>query len=375
MMNKQKKEAIMHQISKVLAARSMDLMQLYLMMGEKGYNDEKIKGFFGDTGLTLSQIEFNEVYEEVRNMIEDRKKIAEATNARREKEDEPKSFEQLQKTNLVTNDKDLLSQVRNSPEHTPFSTDTSPSFTVAATTDEPVAELVQLPSKGRFYEGVLKDKEGVILLRPITLKEEKIFSTERLMKTGQAFDMVFRNCIKTPGIDTTKLLSSDRVYLLFRLRAVSYGPDYEIKTICSNCKQENKTVININDLKITHPPKELFEPYPVTLPASQKVLYFKLSRGEDDSKSIKRQYLPQKVNDTNNLFLERVLNLIVDIDGVPKEKWESIILNLIGRDLAHIRKTMQLVDFGYVLEETISCAGCGSSLALELSVNETFFRT
>ena len=158
-MNKQKKEAIMGQINKVLARQGMDLMQLYMIMGDKGYSDPKVKDFFGETGLTISQAEFNEIYGEIGNVINDRKSVMEKTNERRDKEDAPKSFDELtrDKGKFVTNDNDLLSKIRQGdPIENYSSSSDGASYTVAATADEPPAEQVQLPSKGRFYEGIVK---------------------------------------------------------------------------------------------------------------------------------------------------------------------------------------------------------------------------
>jgi len=377
-MNKQKKEAIMGQINKVLARQGMDLMQLYMIMGDKGYSDPKVKDFFGETGLTISQAEFNEIYGEIGNVINDRKSVMEKTNERRDKEDAPKSFDELtrDKGKFVTNDNDLLSKIRQGdPIENYSSSSDGASYTVAATADEPPAEQVQLPSKGRFYEGIVKEKEGKVLVRPITLKEEKVFTTERLLKTGQAFDIVFRNCIKTPGIDTTKILSSDRVFLLFYLRAISYGPNYDLRTKCTSCGFDNETTININDLNIKYPPKELEEPFSVTLPSSKKVIVFKMSRGSEEARMIKYMNMPKNANEVNNMFVDRIMNLIIDIEGVPKEKWETFLNNLIGMDVSHIRKTLELVDFGYETNEAISCSKCGTSLKLALTINENFFRT
>ena len=384
MMNQQKKNMILKQVQQSLVEQNMDLNQLVMLMSDKGFNDPTVQEFIRLSNMVVSKNEFEEVREELVKMTNKRREDAEnkkiKDTAEKEKVNAP-SFDEIVnkgKDNVVTNDNDLLTKIKQGkrlPTEDYSDSSSGVSYTIAVLPNEPSPEEVQLPSKGRFYKGIIADKEGKLLVRPMTLKEEKIFSTERLLKTGQAIDMVFRNCIKTPGIDTTELLSADRIFLLFYLRGISYGSKYPIALKCNNCNNEIEYEIDIADLEIKSPPKELEEPFFMTLPISEYKVTLRLSRGKDESRMIKYAFAPKKHNEVNETLTKRLLNLMIDIEGIPKEQWEEKIENLVGRDISHIRQTMELIDFGYNLDEFISCDNCGSSVKIELAVNENFFRT
>ena len=54
---------------------------------------------------------------------------------------------------------------------------------------------------------------------------------------------------------------------------------------------------------------------------------------------------------------------------------QKTINNLIGKDLSHLRRTLELVDFGYKTTKTIACENCGTVLTADLTINENFFRS
>jgi len=375
-MNQNKKSQVIKQIQTAINAEGIDLRQMVMMMGEKGYRDDTVQGFIKQSGMAISEGEFAEVYADLKAIADTRQNEAQAKIDEKNKEEQPPSFADLQnKPNVISNDADLLTKIQKSePElvSEDFEESMGASLTSAASSDEPTAEELQLPSKGRFYKGILKDKEGRILIRPMTLKEEKIFSNERLLKTGQAMDMVFRNCIKTAGLDTHELLSSDRIFLLFYLRAISYSTVYPVKIVCTNCKTTNEHKIDISKLDIKYPPKELEEPFTCVLPHACKTLILRLARGKDEVDLIKKTYGAK--NKQGDAMLDRLKQILLDIEGVPKENWDKTLNSLIGKDLSHIRRTMEVVDFGYKTDDFLECSNCGTNLKIELEINENFFR-
>jgi len=380
MMNKQKKENIMSLLNKRIIAEGIDLNHLKMMMEERGYEHPSMQEFLGRSGLRLSKAEFTEIYNEIKTTIDNSIKEAEEKKASEEAAKTP-SFKELiekQGQNVVTNDKDLLSNMNKGNEFVTedYSKSSQGSyFTTGPIEDEPAAEEVQLPSKGRFYTGIISEKEGKILIRPMTLKEETIFTTKRLLKNGQAIDMVLRNCIKTPGINTSEILSSDRVFLLFFLRAISYGTKYTIKTKCPNCGTENQDQLDIMELEIKDPPEVLTDPFPITLPMSGLKMEMRLSRGKDEAELLKSSSLSNV--ESNEVITERIISLIVSMEGINPDKYKSKLTNLIGGDISHIRQTLEAIDFGYRVDKENYCKNstCNSSYQLALTINENFFRS
>jgi hypothetical protein len=106
-------------------------------------------------------------------------------------------------------------------------------------------EEILLPSLGRFYDGSQAPSSGVLHVRPMTGNEQEILATPRLVKTGQAVNMIFKACVREP-IKPEQLLTVDRTVLLIFLRGISYGSDYEVEIRCPVCSTKFNTVIDLD---------------------------------------------------------------------------------------------------------------------------------
>lgn len=220
---------------------------------------------------------------------------------------------------------------------------------------EPPAELVELPSHGYLYKGVTNDadilEKGAVRIRPMTVHEEKILSTPRIVRSGQALDMIFQNCIKS-DIDPGELLSSDRVYLMLWLRSVSYGNIYRFKLTCPDTNREFEHEVDLS----THPIEEMEnpdikEPFEYTLPVSKFTVLFRLPRGKDELEIIKLQNKPKKVNDIDETVVHRLKSAILKItrpDGevLPDNLKEQFVESMIARDASFIRNKLEELDSG-----------------------------
>jgi hypothetical protein len=251
---------------------------------------------------------------------------------------------------------------------------------------EPPAELVEIPSHGYLYKDICNDPEilekGAIRIRPMTVHEEKIISTPRLVKSGQALDMIFKNVIKS-NIDTKKLLSSDRVFLLLWLRSVSYGNQYKFKLQCpnTNCQKRFEYSVDLSQ----HPVKEfenedIKEPFTITLPVSKATLEYRLPRGGDEEEIINMQNKPKAINDADDAIVTRLSSAVLKIilsDGTElsvKEK-TAFIEGLIARDASLFRQALEKNDCGIEDITGITCPYCEYEFDTTIPLTESFFRT
>lgn len=254
----------------------------------------------------------------------------------------------------------------------------------------PPAEFVELPSHGLLYGGITDDpdilEKGGIKVRPMTVHEEKILSTTRLVKSGQALDMVFQNVIESKGkgdtpLDVAQLLSSDRVFIMLWLRSVSYGNEYKFNIQCPSCQQRFEYVVDLSN----HPIKELEkenapeEPLIFTLPISKYTLHYRLPRGVDEIELIKMNNAAKKVNQTDNSVVRRLQSLLIKIerDGeeVPQNQYAAFVESLIAGDASAFRQELERVDAGVEDIKDISCPSCGYEFDTAIPVTESFFRT
>ena len=249
---------------------------------------------------------------------------------------------------------------------------------------EPPAELVVLPTHGYLYKNDTTDPDvlaGNIRIRPMTVNEEKILSTPRLVKSGQALDMIFRNCIKS-DISPGDLTSSDRVYLMLYLRSISYGNIYKFWIQSQDPENDNKFQFEVDLSK--HPIDEfedptIVEPFSVVLPVSKMKVCFRLPRGKDETEIIRLQNEEkQTIGAVDSSGVYRLMNVIIRIetaDGqeIDKKMYSKVISSWITRDAGTLRNKITEVDCG-IQDIVVADPKTGKTFTTSIPITEDFFR-
>ena len=267
-------------------------------------------------------------------------------------------------------------------------------------------EETTLPSKGMYYGWT----SGVISVRAWSSKIDKILATARLAQTGQSIDYMIRECCRFPdGFDVQDMLVGDQIYLLYYLRGITHGNEYEFMTACPNeqCQQTAVHSIDLNDLveTIKWADESLgSEPFQVNLP------YLSKSTGRDifasirflrvrDSSNIQRAKKARNIIggsararvkprdrmqqvDTSGMEValddvvtQNIETVIVDIMGVTDRfKIKSIVNKMHSSDVAVIREW--LTDNSPSMETMVEmqCNSCGETHRAMLPITESFFR-
>lgn len=248
---------------------------------------------------------------------------------------------------------------------------------------EPDAELVEIPSHGYLYKDITSDPDvierGSLRIRPMTVHEEKILTTSRLVRSGQALDLIFRNCIKS-DIDPGELLSSDRVYIMLWLRSISYGNIYKFWIQSQDPANPGRFQweVNLNN----HPVKEftdpdISEPFEVTLPSGYKI-WFRLPRGKDELEIIKMQNQPKGVDDTDDTIVRRLSSIIEKAqrstgEEIPPKQYDAFINSLVARDASAFRNKIDEIDCG-VEDIVVNDPRTGYEFTTSIPITEDFFR-
>lgn len=247
---------------------------------------------------------------------------------------------------------------------------------------EPEYVNVEIPSHGMLYKNITDDtniKSGSILLKPMTLKEEKILTTPRFVKDGSALDKVLENCIKS-DISQNDLLSSDRLYLLFYLRGMSYGLKYYFDVTCYHCGEIFEQEIDISKLEIREWEEEKeYEPIVITLPFSKATVEAHYMRGKDENQMLEQSKKEVSYDESDDAIGDQIVMLIDKVtlkDGEvlgPKDKVD-FINNLIGSDIDFFRDEYESRDCGIQPIKNIKCPSCGRKITFNIPFGRNFFR-
>jgi hypothetical protein len=250
---------------------------------------------------------------------------------------------------------------------------------------EPPAELVTLPSHGYLYKNISSDpdvvEKGAIKIRPMTVAEEKILATPRLVKSGQAIDMVFEACVKSQ-IDPKEMLSSDRVFLMLWLRSISYGNVYKFQLTSPEpgnpVRFEYEVDLSNHPItEFTDP--EISEPFTFVFPKCKYVVQFRLPRGKDEIEIMKMGNAPKKLDDRDETIVTRLTSIILklsDPDGkdVPPAYYQSFVNQLMAGDASSWRNKLQDLDCGVEDIKNIQVPGTDFVFDTPIPITESFFR-
>jgi hypothetical protein len=205
-------------------------------------------------------------------------------------------------------------------------------------------EVVQLPSKGLFYENRLSE----VNIEYMTSKDEDLLTTPSLIENGTVVDILLKRKIKTPGVNPENLLPGDRSALILFLRSSSYGPDYKVTVTDPRDGKTFPDTIDLTKLKykeVTELPDE-HGYFTVELPMRKRIIKFKLlTSGEDNiifkkAKSIQEAY-GEEFNQYSTMKLK---THIVSIDDKTDRSYIDKFVDVMpALDAYTIRKKIQEV--------------------------------
>jgi hypothetical protein len=241
------------------------------------------------------------------------------------------------------------------------------------------------------------------------LVTDKILATSRLAQSGQSIDYIFKHCVKLQDstFDPLDLIVGDRMFLLFYLRGITHGNNYEFSITCTNdaCKRQSSHDFDLNKLAATiKAPKYNREPIKITLPLmSRKVgkdiwVEMRLMRGRDMQVMTRNQRIKDsmisnqarsftEVEDKTHQMhesaeirldstIEDHLNmLIVSVNGVvDRMVINQFVKKMHAMDTATIRETLRDSQPGVDTRIIIQCPECKTDIQLDLPITESFFR-
>jgi hypothetical protein len=215
---------------------------------------------------------------------------------------------------------------------------------------------VELPSECKVYN--LEDPGAPITIRPMTFEDEKA-----LVSAGKGDDpvnLILQRC--TTNIKIPDLLSMDKLYLIMKLREISYGDDYNTLLVCSHCKAENPTTVKLSQLNVNPVPDDFEDPITVMLPTIKKEAKVRLPRVRDERMMMDTQ-----------AALDQIWRFVVEIDGhTDKSIVAPVVDKLPLRDVRTILNAIK-TDYGVDTKIKFECNSCGGVTVVDLPIDSNFF--
>lgn len=241
-----------------------------------------------------------------------------------------------------------------------------------------IYERIELPSKGKFYNGDDGPTDGVIHMRPMTGEEEEILATPRFVRKGQAINMIFNRCIKE-NFDTANFLTQDRTYMLIYLRGISYTPEYDVEVRDPESDQTFATTINLNDLYVDYCAQDFSaENLEDVLPTTGYKFRYRLAVGKDEQEI--QEYRERRAKNfdlsgqADDTLLYRTAHLIEEIEGLTdKSEIQMLLKKLPIQDVAYLRTVVNEPPFGVDTKVSITNPYTLRDFEIELPLESNFF--
>ena len=244
--------------------------------------------------------------------------------------------------------------------------------------DYTIAEFFTLPSKGNVYKELIDPK---VQLRSMTTAEEM----RRLSPTEHPYEnlcSIIDDCMVTgPKISSYDMCLGDYQFLLYQLRIVTYGADYNLQMTCPYCGTTQTAKINLGELVIKEYSDEIEKYRTVELPVSKKTIKLKMKtpRILDNIQIKLKEFKRRNTENSLNASILYSISCIIDtVDGrkVNEAKLEEFIRTLPMKDTNILINYSDKLDslIGIDSNITFKCDMCGLEHDGKLSITNEFFR-
>lgn len=241
-----------------------------------------------------------------------------------------------------------------------------------------IVENLYLPSHGLVYE---EEVNPEVELSSMKTKHEmlRLSATEENQKL---MAQIIDDCLVSDlGISSYDLCLGDFQYLLYKLRVVTFGPEYELQCRCPYCGFENTVTLNIDELPVSEYDDSLADLLEFNLPVSGNhiKLTMQTPRMLDRINARVRDHNKRRKNNNENATV--LYTIMASIEQIDDEDVDPISLEQWIRDLpmADSNAILYRIDqvnnsMGIELDSTAYCSVCGSSFIAPFRVNQSFFR-
>lgn len=245
----------------------------------------------------------------------------------------------------------------------------------------PFQETVVLPLRGIT---TLQENDQVlesVTIRAMTTAEERL----RLSSTNGSMVIpnIIKSCIIDPeDVDVMNMNMIDINYIMYRLRALTYGSDYTVDVPCKNDRRYVSVTVNLNDISVENAPEGFTGEFELpALPVSGDVLTCKITSPKDIQKTEKEclrilNKFPDYVGDPE-LIIKWVYRITkINGDEAETAKTRSYIETMHARDFAFLEDKYEEIaeKYGMNLDMLEICPVCGETLEFRLPVTAEFFR-
>lgn len=216
--------------------------------------------------------------------------------------------------------------------------------------------IVRLPSEGRFYS----PKNPEVTITSIKFEDEKNLASSAKNNINPV-NLILSKCVK--GVEINSLLLIDKLFLLLKIREISYGAQYPAEVNCPHCQAKSEIKINLSELLVNYIPGEVDDPREIKLPKLSKIAKVRFPRVADED------YLSSSEGTYANLW-----RFVTELNGITDPVFISkAIPKMHIMDVKYIISQIMRSDLGLNPKFLFDCGFCSRESKVEVPINENFF--
>jgi hypothetical protein len=201
---------------------------------------------------------------------------------------------------------------------------------------------------------------GVAKIRPITFEEERDIIRANATQGVDIATVLISKCVE--GIEDSEILLVDKLYLLFKLRELSFGAVYDFVVGCPGCKRENNISVDLNNMPVVSLESE-DGTETIELPMCKKQVKVRLASVADE-----------KFMANTESLMDNLWRFIIQFDEYDNEMViQQVIRKLPAGDVTKLVNTITCKGYGLTTDVRVICSHCGHDSVMELPLNQNFF--
>lgn len=234
-------------------------------------------------------------------------------------------------------------------------------------------EVIDLPSKGKFYPEGSPLRSGQLELKYMTAKEEDILTSTNLIQKGVVLDKLVDSLVMTKGISHEDFLIGDLNAVMVASRIMGYGKDYPVKITCPKCAVSAEHIVDLTTLDTSEPPvDDLY----ITLPTSKKKIKIRLL-----TRKIEKE-IEQELESLRKVGLmvqpdvsTRIRYMIEEVDGsTDKKVIRETVDSMLVADTRALREFYTKHNPDVNFEIMYTCESCGNHAEkIPFTITTNFF--
>lgn len=245
-------------------------------------------------------------------------------------------------------------------------------------TDYNFQQEITLPSRGYFNPEI---PDGKVVQRCLMVSDQKFLSGSNMDSKKMLSDLIKRTTVTPEDLDSSNLTLGDTLYLLFKLRILSYGNEYKFRTRCPECGKKIEVTADLSELPVEFLEEGFEEKLVTTLPHSKATVWTSVQTNfdlEEIDKECKRRRKKNPNDDSEYILrIAQSVRKIKTAEGkelTSRFDIERFVGGLTDLDAMTILAARDSVQFGILPTVEHTCTECRETIEVGVYFSGDFFR-